>query len=78
MSRSKTAISIAVGSALAATLGLSPLVSAADSPFGLQSLDKGYSATDDHQYDKEKGGEGKCGEGKCGEGKCGGGKKHTE
>lgn len=78
MSKSKTAISIAVGSALAATLGISPIVSAADNPFGLQSLDKGYTVTDTHQYDKDKGGEGKCGEGKCGEGKCGGGKKHTE
>lgn len=72
MSGRKTFISIAVGSAFAATLG-APLVSAASNPFTMQSLDSGYMA-DVHDYAGQKGEEGKCGEGKCGEGKCGNGK----
>ena len=42
MRNKKTMISLAVGSALAATLGAVPIVSAADSPFTAQSMDKGY------------------------------------
>jgi len=72
MSSKKSIISIAVGSAFAATLGAAPLVSAADNPFGMQSLDKGYMVADAHKYGDKKGGEGKCGgEGACGEGRCG-------
>ncbi|MEO8767361.1 MAG: hypothetical protein ABI363_03345 [Nitrosospira sp.] len=69
MSSKKSIISIAVGSAFAATLGVVPLVSAADSPFTLQSLDKGYLVAD---AGEKKSREGKCGgEGTCGEGRCG-------
>ena len=69
MSSKKSIISIAVGSALAATLGVVPIVSAADSPFALQSLDKGYLVAD---AGEKKNREGKCGgEGACGEGRCG-------
>ncbi|ARO88815.1 hypothetical protein EBAPG3_014135 [Nitrosospira lacus] len=69
MSSKKSIISIAVGSAFAATLGVVPVVSATDSPFTLQSLDKGYLVAD---AGGKKSGEGKCGgEGTCGEGRCG-------
>lgn len=71
----KNLISVAVSGAFAASLGVAPIVNAAENPFALQSLDKGYMVADNHGA-KAKGMEGKCGEGKCGnmkagEGKCG-------
>lgn len=71
MSCKKTIISIAVGSAFAATLGIAPIASAADNPFAIQSLDKGYMVADAHKHAEKKAGEGKCGGMKAGEGKCG-------
>lgn len=72
MSNRKSIISIAVGSAFVASLGGAPVVSAADSPFAVQSLDRGYMVADAHKYGEKKGGEGKCGgQGACGEGRCG-------
>lgn len=65
MSTKKSIISIAVGSAFVATLGASA-VSAADSSFTIQSLDKGYMVASSHNYGDKKAGEGKCGEGRCG------------
>jgi len=71
----QTALTLALGSAIAASLAAAP-VSAAENPFAAQSMDKGYMVA---EADKAK--EGKCGgkkdkEGKCGakakEGKCGG------
>jgi uncharacterized low-complexity protein len=53
-----------LGLALAATLGAAGAVSAADSPFAMQSMDKGYMVA---QADKAT-------TGKCGAGKCGGAK----
>jgi len=61
MSSKKPLISVAVGSAFAAALGAAPIVSAAENPFAMQSLDKGYMLAQ----------AGKAGEGKCGAGKCG-------
>ena len=66
----KSIISIAVGSAFAATLGVAPIAAAADNPFVAQPLDRGYMVA------QAKAGEGKCGQGKCGsmkatEGMCG-------
>lgn len=67
MRNKKTMISLAVGSALAATLGAVPLVSAADSPFTAQSLDKGYMLAYADKVDPNKyGGGAKSGEGRCG------------
>lgn len=72
MSKSKSIISAAVGSAFAATLGFAPTASAAENPFAMQPLEKGYMVAQAHTYDEDKKtGEGKAGEGKCGEGKCG-------
>jgi uncharacterized low-complexity protein len=64
MSHKKSVISIAIGSAFAATLGVAPIASAADSPFVIQPLDKGYMAAQGH-------GEMKIAQAKCGQGKCG-------
>ena len=76
MSSKKTLISVAVGSAFAASIGVAPVAIAADNPFALQSLDKGYRVADHHEAKPKSMKEGKCGEGKCGnmkmgEGKCG-------
>lgn len=61
MSSKKTLISAAVGTAFAATLGAAPVAFAAENPFAMQPLKKGYMVAD----------AGKMGEGKCGMGKCG-------
>ena len=66
MPSKKSIISMAVGSAFAATLGTASVISAAENPFAMQSLDKGYMVADAHKYGEKKGGEGKCGEGRCG------------
>lgn len=65
-SSNKTLISAAVGTAFAATLGAAPLASAADNPFAMQALDKGYMVAQAGKM-----GEGKCGGTKAGEAKCG-------
>ncbi|MBT9591418.1 MAG: EF-hand domain-containing protein [Thiobacillus sp.] len=57
----KTLIATAVGSALVAGMAAAPIVSAAENPFAMQSLDKGYMLSQ-----AEKMGDGKCGQGKCG------------
>jgi len=71
MSKRKSIISAAVGSAVAATLGFAPIASAAENPFAMQPMEKGYMVADAGKHGEKKAGEGKCGEGKCGEGKCG-------
>jgi uncharacterized low-complexity protein len=68
MARKKTAITLALGTVFAASLAAAPVVSAAENPFQMDSLQNGYQVADN------KPAEGKCGEGKCGEGKCGGDK----
>lgn len=60
MSR-RTLISAAVGSAFAVTLGAAPAAIAAENPFAMQPLNKGYMVAD----------AGKMRDGKCGVGKCG-------
>ena len=67
MCNKKTMISLAVGSAFAASLGAVPLASAADSPFTVQSLDKGTMLAYADKVDPNKyGGGAKSGEGRCG------------
>ncbi len=58
----KTALTVAVGSAIAASLAGAPLATAADNPFSAESLGAGYMVASNHEKTKE----GKCGEGKCG------------
>jgi uncharacterized low-complexity protein len=67
MSR-KTLIAAAAGSAFVASMAAAPVASATDSPFALQSLDRGYMVAQ----------AGKTADGKCGQGKCGGMNKATE
>ena len=72
----KSLISVAIGSTFAATLGAASIASAADNPFAMQSLDRGYMVADagkmaEGKCGGTKGSEGKCGGMKAGEGKCG-------
>lgn len=70
MKTAKTTLTLALGTAFAATGALAPLaVQAADNPFGMQKLDTGYQLA---QADKAK--DGKCGGDKAKDGKCGGDK----
>jgi len=89
-SRSAKAIGLAIGAVVTTSLLTAPASYAAENPFGLKSLTKGYMVA----QAEAKCGEGKCGdtkakteqgateqkahEGKCGEGKCGGDEKATE
>ena len=57
----KTLIASAVGSAFVASMAAAPLASAAENPFAMQSLEKGYMVAQ----------AGKMADGKCGQGKCG-------
>jgi uncharacterized low-complexity protein len=80
-------VTVAVGAALATSVGAVSVASADTTPFAMTALSSGYMA-DVHfgegnkcGGDDAKGEEGKCGEGKCGgddakgeEGKCGEGK----
>jgi uncharacterized low-complexity protein len=69
MAKSKTALTLALGTAFAASLAAAPALNAADNPFKMDSLKNGYQVADN---DKAK--EGKCGGDKAKEGKCGGDK----
>jgi hypothetical protein len=86
MPSKKSIISLALGSALAATLGTASVASAAENPFAMQSLDKGYMVAqsdygdrkdgdkrDDYGDKKDDYGDKKDGYGdkKRGEGRCG-------
>jgi len=85
MSTKKTALSLAVGTAFAATALLAPVVHAADNPFSLTKLDSGYQLAEadkakDGKCSADKKKDGKCSaekkkDGKCGEAKCGADKK---
>jgi uncharacterized low-complexity protein len=69
MASKKTAVSVAVGSAFVAGMAMTPMANAAENPFALQSLDRGYMVADNHMHGKC--GAGKCGGMKSGEAKCG-------
>jgi len=73
MRKKRTAISLAVSSAFAATLGIAPVVSAAENPsenpFAARTLDKGYVLAYADRVDPNKyggGGAPKTSEGRCG------------
>ena len=74
MAQKNTALTLALGTAFAASLAAAPALNAAENPFKMDSLKNGYQVAD--SKDKE----GKCGEGKCGgdakkkDGACGGDK----
>ena len=75
MSSKKNLISVAVGTAFAATLGAVPVASAAENPFALSGLSSGYQVADHHVAKPMDGKnmDGKCGAmaGKSTDGKCG-------
>ena len=62
MAQKKTALTLALGTAFAASLAASPALRAADNPFEMDSLKNGYQVA---QADKQK--DGKCGDGICDE-----------
>jgi len=66
MATKKTALTLALGSAIAASLAAAP-VSAGENPFAAQSMEKGYMVA---EANKAK--EGNCGGMKGKEGSCGG------
>ncbi len=71
----KTVLTTAIGLAGALAFGA---VNAAENPFAMQDLGKGYQVADKHMDGKcggDKKKDGKCGEGKKKDGKCGGDKK---
>ncbi len=76
MATKKSAISLAIGSAFAASIAAAPVVNAADNPFHMDSLKSGYqiSGVAKGEEGEAKCGEDKGGEAKCGESKCGGNK----
>lgn len=70
MPSKKSIISLAIGSAVAATLGTASIASAGENPFAAQSLEKGYMVAGSHHHDKDQYGD-KKGDKKYGEGRCG-------
>lgn len=89
----KSNLGLALGSALIATVSMSPVAHAAQNPFALQTLDKGYMTADADMAKDGKTAESKCGaamkstDAKCGanknapkatEAKCGASKKPAE
>lgn len=73
--RTSTSLGAIVGTAIAASVVISPVVNADQNPFSVAELQQGYQVAAGHL---EGGcGEGRCGEdktkkeGKCGEGSCG-------
>ena len=87
MKTSNKAVALAVTSAFVLSIGAAT-INAAENPFAIKSLSKGYQVADHHEEGKMK--DGKCGEGKCGaemkkdgaakakDGKCGEGKCGAE
>ena len=63
MPTNKSIISLAVGSAFAATLGTASIASANESPFTVQSLGKGYMVAQSQDYGEKKDGYGEKREG---------------
>lgn len=66
MANTKSTLSVALGGVFVASMAASSVVGAAQNPFAMASLDKGYmvAAADTAKDGKLK--EAKCGEGKCG------------
>ncbi len=76
----KTTLSLAIGSAFAATVAMAPVASAAHNPFQMESLKNGYqvAAADNAKDGKPAAKAAKRADGKCGEGRCGGGGASAE
>ncbi|MGQ9666219.1 MAG: HvfA family oxazolone/thioamide-modified RiPP metallophore [Anaerolineae bacterium] len=81
MNATQKTLTLALGTALTAAIGVAGVAHAAGNPFAMQSLSSGYMVAAADKAKDGKCGEGKCGgnkakakDGKCGEGKCGGNK----
>lgn len=84
MASKKSAVTLALGTAFAASMLAGSYAQAADNPFEMQSLKNGYQVAEMKDGNgnavNPKAKDAKCGgdkkkDGKCGEGKCGGDKK---
>ena len=82
-------LAAALGTTFVVSLSASPVINAAENPFGMNAFESGYMVAEgncgDKMKDQGKNGEGNCGEnkdtsaeGKCGEGKCGEKRKANE
>ena len=73
----KNVLHIALGSAVVAAFSTASVVNAAQNPFAMQSMDKGYMTADSHMAKEGKAMEGNCGAAhmKTKEGNCSGKKK---
>ena len=63
MTISTKAVALAVSSAFVLSISAAT-INAAENPFAIKSMSKGYQVADHHEEGKMK--DGKCGEGKCG------------
>ncbi|MGD2139154.1 MAG: hypothetical protein PVH25_02060 [Burkholderiales bacterium] len=75
MATKKNALSLAIGTAFAASIAAVPVANAANNPFHMDSLKSGYQISGVLKGEEAKCGEDKDdkgGEAKCGESKCGG------
>lgn len=70
MANTKSTLSLALGSVFVASMAASSVVSAAQNPFAMASLDKGYMVAEADMAKDGKMKEAKCGEGKCGSAKA--------
>ncbi len=77
MASKKNILNIALGSAFVAAFSTAAVVNAAQNPFAMQSMDKGYMTADSHMAKDSKAMEGNCGSThmKTKEGACSGKKK---
>jgi len=77
MTSKKDVLNIALGGAFIAAFSTAAVVNAAQNPFAMQTLDKGYMTADSHMAKDGKAIEGNCGAAhmKANEGNCSGKKK---
>ena len=66
MTIKKSKLSVALGGALVASMAASSVAVAAQNPFAMASLEKGYMVAEADTANAGKMKDGKCGEGKCG------------
>jgi uncharacterized low-complexity protein len=83
MIKKQTVLTVALGTAFAASFAIAPIAKAVGNPFAMDSLKSGYQIAGDDKKADSKGPAGKMSkadkeanakmmkEGKCGEGKCG-------
>jgi uncharacterized low-complexity protein len=75
----KNVLTVALGTAFVATLGMTGAANAAQNPFGMHSMDKGYMTAEADMAKDGKAMEAKCGaDKKAAEAKCGADKKAME